>query len=106
MQSKTEHPPFLRAAEQGADAEQSTPADRRSEEGRAESADGRAAATSGRAETGGARGRDELLVHEDGAPDGRTGGDGLPWPRSGPHGADPARGGPDLARGAGDDGGS
>ena len=33
--------------------------------------------------------------------DGRTGGDGPPGPRCGGHGADPAREGPDLARGAG-----
>ena len=38
-----------------------------------------------------------------GGADGADGRDGLPWPRSGPHGADPARGGPDLARGAGGD---
>jgi len=33
----------------------------------------------------------------DGTADGRMGGDGPPWPRSSPHRADPARGGPSAA---------
>ena len=41
----------------------------------------------------------------DGMADGRMGGDGPPWPRSSPHRADPARGGPSAAMEDGDDGG-
>ena len=36
-------------------------------------------------------------VDDDGAADSRMGGDGPPWPRSSPHRADPARGGPAAA---------